>query len=77
VLDLTKEAVREKLGVTLSDLVDPAYGGTSLTRSIGDIAAEMGFDIIIAPSARHSGSNVIILSERAIKHARYAGKIDL
>jgi len=77
VLDLTQEDVRKKLGVTLSDLVDPAYGGTSLTKTIGDIAAEMGFDIIIAPSARHSGSNVIILSDKAIKNARYAGKIDL
>jgi len=65
------------IGVDPSDLVDPAIGGTSLTQTIGEMAAEAGFDIIIAPSARHSGPNIIILNEKAITHARYAGKLGL
>ncbi|MEN4890116.1 RES family NAD+ phosphorylase [Erwinia billingiae] len=57
VLDLTRSGVRDKLGVSLSDITGNDY---SITHQIGSWAKEQGYDGILAPSARNStGSNLI------------------
>jgi uncharacterized protein RhaS with RHS repeats len=57
VLDLTRSGVRDKLGVSLSDITGNDY---IITHQIGSWAKEQGYDGILAPSARNStGSNLI------------------
>ena len=57
-LDLNNPAVRDRLGVSLTDITADSY---SVTHRIGEYARAEGYNGIIAPSARNpGGSNVII-----------------
>ena len=53
VLDLTRKAHRDQLGITLDELAaeDPA-----VARSIGDAAHHLGFEGVLAPSATGAGT---------------------
>lgn len=61
VLDLTDPSVRDKLGVTMDDLVSTGPGQYDVTHKIGKFAEEAGFNGILAPSARNpGGANLIV-----------------
>lgn len=58
VLDLTDPAVRQRLRVSLNDITGDSY---QRTQPIGDWARGLGYNGILAPSARNKdGSNLII-----------------
>lgn len=61
VLDLTDPKVREKLGVTVDDLVVTGPGQYDVTHEIGRLAEEAGFNAVLAPSARNSGGDNLIV----------------
>jgi RES domain-containing protein len=61
VLDLTDKETRRQLGVSLDDITGESY---RKTQQIGAWAKEVGYDGILAPSARDKdGSNIVILSD--------------
>ena len=58
VLDLTSQATRRELGMTLRDITGNSYVNT---QRIGDWARTNGYNGILAPSARHrSGANLVV-----------------
>jgi RES domain-containing protein len=60
-LDLTDPSVRDKLGITLDDLIGTGKDKYKTTHEIGNLASEVGFNGVIAPSARNpAGANVVI-----------------
>ena len=60
VLDLTDPNVRNKLNVSLDDIIAPS-GNYDVTHKLGDFAKSNGFDGILAPSAQDIGGNNIII----------------
>lgn len=61
ILDLTDPTVRDKLGITIDDLISTGPGQYDTTHKIGKLAEDAGFSGILAPSARNpSGANVIV-----------------
>jgi hypothetical protein len=60
-LKLADLAAVEGLGVSLEAYKDLTYGRT---QEIGDAAAFLGFDGIIAPSARWHCQNLVLFSDR-------------
>ncbi len=61
VLDLTDPAVRSPLNTSNAELCSPRIpGAPHPSLAVGTAAAALGMDGIIAPSAVHSGKNLII-----------------
>ena len=61
VLDLTDPAARQALGLDLSSLIRNDY---FVTHSMGDVARELGYQGIIAPSARDlTGAHILLFDE--------------
>ena len=59
-LDLTDPNVRNKLNVSLNDIIAPS-GNYAVTQKLGDFAKSNGFDGILAPFAQDiAGNNNII-----------------
>lgn len=64
-LDLSNPKVRERLGVTLNDILSNDY---TITQQLGKTAKSMNYNGIIAPSARADGGlNVILFDSTLIK----------
>ena len=58
ILDLTDPSVRSRIGVTEEELRSAGY---EITHEIGDLAKQLGFDAIRAPSTKGTADNIIRL----------------
>ena len=65
VLDLTDPEVLSRLGITPADLVQPKPVGYRLPQEIAEQARAIGFEAILAPTARPgmSGKNLVVFLE--------------
>ena len=65
VLDLTETKTLGRLGINPTDLVQPEPWGHRLTQEIARKARSMGFEAILAPTARPglSGRNLVVFLE--------------
>lgn len=61
VLELTNEAIRTRLGVTLSTLTGDEEADLETCRTIADWARSEGYRAILAPSAAREGERVLAI----------------
>jgi RES domain-containing protein len=67
VLDLRSKRVRRRLKCTTSELLDPDWqalasdGAPALSQSIGAVAAEVGYEALLAPSAAVRGTVTLVV----------------
>jgi len=76
-LDLSDQAIRQKIGFTLAELIGEdwegiqAGGEESWTQAIGRGSREAGFEAILVPSARNrDGKNIVIFLDRLGPNSR-------
>lgn len=61
VLDLTDQAVLQRLGLQPKDLVTPDW---DQTQDLGRLAREAGFEALLVPSAAAPGTNLVVFPDQ-------------